>query len=59
VPGTNFQISFSEVLLGYLLIILVYVRLKRRGLFKEFATVAYLLYLKVRYLYFRSRLMHR
>ena len=58
VPGTNFEITFSELASGLLVAGFLYLRFRRPQTLKDWRTRIYLQYLKSRYLYFRSRIMY-
>lgn len=57
IPGTTYRLTFEQVLIASLAILLIFIwRLKPQA-FKDLARDSQLAYLKTRYLYFRSRII--
>lgn len=57
IPGTNYRLSFEQVLIAGLALVLLFIRITRPGAFKQLVHDIQLFYLKTRYLYFRSRII--
>lgn len=57
IPGTNYRLTFEQVLIASLALLLVLIWKLKPQAFKELVRDIQLAYLKTRYLYFRSRII--
>lgn len=57
IPGTNYHITFEQIVATVDTVLLLYILIRRPYIAKELIRDIRLFYLKTRYLYFRSRII--